>query len=184
MPKDIRDILKEAQSNSRELKKSHRERFEERLTKIHKPKNKNYFFLKIAASIVVLIGIGYFTFFNNAESNGQQIEEPKITNLSSVSPEMKQIENYYLTAINYEMASIEFSNENKAILDTYLEKIAMLSNQYTQLTAELAETGINEKIINALIDNLQFRLQILLELKDSINEMKTPTTIENENSTI
>jgi hypothetical protein len=48
----------------------------------------------------------------------------------------------------------------------------------------LTEKEINEKTINALITNLQLRLQLLLELKDTIQEMKTPKTIKNENTTI
>ncbi len=183
MPKDIREILKEAQ-NSKELNEKHRQRFEQRLQQLRTPKKKNYFFLKMAVSIVVLLSVGYFSLVNKPIGVEQQIVEPKITNLSSISPEMKQIENYYLTAINYEMASIEQTPKNKVVLDKYLEKIAELTNQYKQLTIDLTQKEINEKTINALIDNLQLRLQILLELKDTINEMKTPKTIKNETTTI
>jgi len=184
MPKDIRDILKEAQSNSRELKKGHRVRFEERLTELHTLKKRNYFFLKVAASVAIIFSIGYFSLFNKSDDIEQQTGTPQITNLSSISPEMKQIEDYYVTAINYEMASIESTSESKVILDAYLKKISDLSDAYAKLNSDLIEKGINEKTINALIDNLQLRLQILLELKDIINEMKASKSIENETTTI
>jgi hypothetical protein len=184
MPKDIREILKEAQKNPKELKENHRQRFEQRLQQLHKPKKKNYFFLKVAASLVMLLSIGYFSFFNKPVNVEQQIVEPKITSLSSVSPEMQKIENYYLAAINYEISSLEETPENKKILEDYLDKIGKLDADYKRLNNELSEKGINEKTINNLITNLQLRLQLLLQLKDQLFELRTSKTIKNENNTI
>ncbi len=184
MPKDIRGILKEAQTNSKELKENHRLRFEQRLQQLHEPKKKNYFFLKVAASLVVLLSIGYFSFFNKPTDIEQQIVEPRITNLSSISPEMQKVESYYLAAINYEIVSLEITPENKEVLDNYLSKIGKLTEDYKRLNNELSEKGINEKTINSLITNLQLRLQILLQLKDTLNEMIISKNIENEDTTI
>jgi len=184
MPKDLRDILKEAQ-NSKELKANHRQRFEERLQQMHTPKKKpNFFFLKIAASIVVLVSVGYFVLNSNSAEIDAPIETTEIVNLSSVSPEMKQIEDYYTGAINYEIASLEITPENQAILDDYLDKIGKLDEDYKRLNKELSKKGIDEKIVNAMVTNLQLRLQLLLQLKDTLNEMKTSKNKENENATI
>ena len=184
MPKDIRDILKEEQG-SIELKENHRQRFEERLQQLHKPKKKsNFFFLKIAASIMLVVSAGYFAFNSNPIEVESPIEATKIVDLNSVSPEMKQIEDYYLTAINYEIAGLQTTPENQAILDDYLDKIGKLTYDYTRLNREISEKGINEKIVNAMITNLQLRLQLLLQLKDTLNEMKTSKNKENENATI
>ncbi len=184
MPKDLREILKEAQ-NSRELKVNHRDRFENRLKGLHKTKKKSSFlFLKVAASIILLLGVGYFMQDNNPTEILHPEESAEIMNLSSVSPEMRQIEDYYVTAINYEIASLEITPENQTILDDYLEKIGKLTDDYERLNSELSKNGINEKTINALITNLQLRLQLLLQLKDTLNEMKTSKNEENENTTI
>ena len=129
-----------------------------------------------------MISLGYF--FSQQEDVKSQTQEVKVVDLGSVSPEMKQIENYYLTAINYEMASIEPNDENKVVLDTYLKKIAELTAEYKQLSIDLTEKEINEKTVNALINNLQLRLQLLLDLKDTINEMNTSKKIKNEKITV
>ena len=183
MPKDLREILKEAQ-NSRELKTNHRERFEDRLKGLHKTKKSpSFFFLKVAASIALILSVGYFMI----NTGPIEIVEPEIetnVSLSTVSPEMKQIENYYVTAINYEIASLEITPENQTILDDYLEKIGKLTDDYERLNTELSKNGVNEKTVNALITNLQLRLQLLLQLKDTLNEMKTSKNEENENNTI
>jgi len=185
MPKDIRDILKEAKG-SRDLDKNHRLRFEERLQQLHKPKKKsNFFFLKVAATIMLVASIGYFSLpISPVDVESQPVTTTPITSLSSVSPEMKQIEDYYVTAINYELSSIEITPENQEILDDYLEKIGKLTDDYTRLNKEISEKGINEKTVNAMITNLQLRLQLLLQLKDTLNEMKTLKNKENEATTI
>lgn len=185
MPKSIKDILKENKINHKELKENHRQRFEQRLNKLHQPKKKHYFFLKVAASIIVLLSVGYFSFFNNNKINVDELPiEPKITGLSSVSPEMQKIENFYLTAISYEIASLEETPQNKKILEDYLDKIGKLDADYNRLNNELSKKGVNVKVINNLITNLQLRLQLLLQLNDQLNELKTSNTINNENNTI
>ena len=182
MPRDIRDILKEGSANSKELNRGHRARFEERLVQLQQPKNKNFSFLKIAASILLLFSVGYFALHSNEVKESTPINMTEATSLSTISPEMKQIENYYVAAINYEIASLEISDENQVILDEYLGKIGKLTEDYQRLNTELIKNGVNERTVNALITNLQLRLQILLQLKDKLNEIKTSK--KNENITI
>ena len=180
MPKDIRDILKENSGKGLELPEDHKAKFEGRLQKLHAPRVRNYIFLKIAATILIIVSIGYLALFHQPTDGINSSEELSIVDLGTVSPEMKQIENYYLTAINYEMASLEVNPEAKEVLDQYLEKISELTKAYRQLNMDLSQNGINEKSINALINNLQLRLQLLLELKDTMNEIKTSKITNNE----
>ena len=181
MPKDIRAILKENSGRGIELSEDHKTNFEVRLQKLHTPKFRNYFFLKIAASILIIVSIGYMAIIHQPTDDiKNSSQNSSIVDLGTVSPEMKQIENYYLTAINYEIASLEVNPEAKEVLDQYLEKISELTKAYKQLNIDLTQNGINEKTINALITNLQLRLQLLLELKDIINEIKTSKITNNE----
>ena len=55
--------------------------------------------------------------------------------------------------------------------DGYLAKLEDLNNEYNRLTNELIQTGPNEQTVNALIDNLKFRLNLLYRLKDKLNEL-------------
>lgn len=182
MPKDLRDIIKEAQQKELNMPENHRQRFEDRLEVLNKPKKRNtFFFLKIAASLLVLVGLGYAVLGNNSQTQLEELPQEEITSLGSISPEMQKVENYYITAINYELASLEQTPENKELLDTYLDKVGKLSKDYKRLTKELSESGLQEKTINALITNLQLQLQLLVQLKDEINDLKMP---KNENATI
>lgn len=180
MLKDIKDILKEDSTEKLELPLNHRQRFENKLQKSVPRKRKSYLFLKIAASILVLLSVSYFLIQNNIETT---TIDNKI-DLAEISPELKQIESNYETAINYEMLGIEATEDNKEILDNYLEKVSSLSEEYKILSKKLITDDINENIVNALINNLQLRLQLLLELKDKLKELKSNKTIQNETNTI
>ncbi len=188
MPRDIREILNDASAQELELPKDHKQRFEQRLEALHKKeKRSSFFFLKIAASLVVLIGLGYAILNSSIPSNNESVSDSQtetFTSLGAISPEMQKVENYYMSAINFELASLEKTPENQQLLDDYLEKIGKLDDDYKRLNESLASEGINEKTINALITNLQLRLQLLLQLKDQLNELQTRNDIKNENATI
>lgn len=182
MPKDLRELFKNEPMQSNGLSKKHRKNFEAKLQKeLHGSKNNYNQFLKIAASFLVIVGLGssLFYFSNNTIEESQEVA--KIESLGSISPELKNIENYYLASINIEISNLQKNPKNNALLDGYLEKIGELTQEYKTLTNELNTEGVNEKTINALIDNLQLRLKLLYQLKEQLNELKKLNKTENEN---
>ena len=53
-----------------------------------------------------------------------------------------------------------------------MEKLSLLNDEQKVLQEELNEIGPNEQTITAMIDNLQFRLKLLYQLKEKLNELK------------
>ena len=185
MSKDIREIMKKYKNEDVSLSANHRNKFQERLLQeVHqKPKKRNLRWLQIAASIVLIlsVSIGYF--------NTETLEEIPVTSakeisLGSLSPELKSIENYYVNSINYEISNLDVNEKNKEILDGYLAKIGELTTEYKSLTTELNTKGVNDEMINALINNLQLRLQLLQRLKKQLNELKNLNSKQNETQNI
>lgn len=172
MSKDIRKLTRNFQEDTIGLSENHEEKFSKRITQEFPKKKKSYQWIYAAATIVLFIGFGikFYVTKNATTSTDSKIE---IIALGTISPEMKKIENYYLTAINYEMASLEVTSENKALLDEYLEKMGKLTIDYKRLNHQLENKGINNKTINALITNLQLRLQLLIQLKDQVNNIQS-----------
>ncbi len=198
MAQDIRDMFREEDpGNGEKLVKGHQQRFEARLDKeFPKQKENNFYFLKIAAILVVALGVG-FVFWNNSDSTAAdteivdvpvQVEEeegeviPENTfQLSDVSPEFKKIETYYLAGINMELAKLEVTNDNKALIDAFMLQLAELDKEYKRLNAELNVSGPNEQTVEAMIANLQLRLELLMKLKNKLNEIKQSKNKNNEN---
>ena len=132
-----------------------------------------------AASIVVLFGLG-ITFYPKNSTEVKEDKPVKEVSLGSLSPELKSIESYYVNSINYEISNLDVNENNKEILDGYLAKISELSTEYKSLTKELNTKGVNDELINALINNLQLRLQLLQRLKKQLNELKQLNSKQNE----
>jgi SMC interacting uncharacterized protein involved in chromosome segregation len=65
------------------------------------------------------------------------------------------------------------SNENKDIVDSFMDQLSELNDEYELLTLELNEMGPNDQTITALIENLQLRLQLLKRLKKKLNQLKS-----------
>jgi len=176
---ELRKKIQEINFESKmSLSKNHRSKFNNKLNKrLHKKLICTRVIFKIAASVVILLGLTYFIKggFNNTN---QVVERPSLT-INELSPELGKIESYYTTAINYELANLPISDENNTLIKNYLAKVETLSNHYKNLNIQLLKGDFSEAVINDLINNLQMRLQLLLELKTQLNKTKTT---KNENN--
>ncbi len=193
MGQDLKELFaKEKKEDKRIMKPGHEDRFlsklEESLPDLkletaHKSKPKPFPWLPIAASIVVLLGLtAYFVFgtdktIENSDTvitdKGNESEQRQSISLGDLSPDLKKIERYYVTNINLELSGLEFTGENKAIVDSYMARLSELDKEYKKLTVELNAVGPNDDTINALIQNLQLRLQLLQKLKSKLNQLKS-----------
>ena len=177
MSKDIREILKNKSVDNAKLSTNHRQRFQQKMMEeLHdkSSEKKTFQWLYAAASIVILLGLG-ITFYSSENINTPINNIPKTISLGNVSPELKTIESYYINTINYELSQLELTDDTKEFFDGYFAKIGELTNEYKSLTEELNKKGINDNTINALIGNLQLRLQLLKRMQKQLNELKNPT---------
>ena len=185
MSKDIREIMKNYKNEEASLSTNHRNKFQDRLMQeIHEqPKKRNFRWLQVAASVLIIVSLA-IAYFTKDVTGGNNIDDTPVINkdisLGSLSPELKSIESYYTNSINYEISNLESNDENKEILDGYLAKISELTTEYKSLTQELNTKGVNDEIINALINNLQLRLQLLQRLKKQLNDLKKLNSKQNE----
>lgn len=181
MPKDIRKMLENYAEKSSELSANHNQRFEEKLFKeLHsteKKKRSVIQWLSIAASIALLVTLGIK--FITIEPSIEKPVEKKLT-LGSISPDLNTIETYYINNINSTLSELEVTEENKELLNDYLNKIGELTKEYKSLTEELNTKGVNDQTIDALISNLRLRLQLLQRLKKQLNDFKKLNLKQNE----
>lgn len=190
MGQDIKDLLKKEQLHIQKgLSDGHEARFLERLeealpiVETEDQTNKSSFSIyKIAAAIVLIISLGglaYKQLEPKPELPDEKVvhtdtkkEESSLKTLGDVSPDLKKIEDYYVASINYELTQVEVSEIGKQLFQNYMDKLAILNDEHKVLQQELTDIGPNEKTINAMIDNLQFRLKLLYQLKEKLNELK------------
>lgn len=174
MAQDIKELLKQELTHE-VMPKGHEARFMEKLD-ANFPKNQpsKFYWLNIAASIVIVLGVGYSSYnhFNPTEPISIPNEVVETKTLGDVSPNLKKVEDYYLASINLELSKLKYTPETKSLFDGYLARLDELNKEYERLNMELTESGPNELTINALIDNLKFRLNLLYRLKEQLNSLK------------
>lgn len=182
MAQDIRKLFENEQKVGKDkMPQGHEARFLQKLDRELpvQPKRSLFTFLNIAASVVILIGLsfGAMEFIGSEgetkgiEVAGTETESP----LGKLSPELKKVEDYYLASINLELSKMEITPETKELFDGYLLRLGELNKEYALLAEELTQSGPTEQTINASIDNLKLRLNLMLRLKEKLKELNNET---------
>ena len=184
--KIILDNLKEL--NDFEPKDGHFERFQ---AKLNKQKKKKIITLnlvwKVAAAVVfVLLAVNQANiYFSPDKQNNILSESNSEFSLASVSPEYKEVEFYYTNAIsvglnqwNSLMADGFISKEEQDLMDT---ELADFEVRFKNLQIDLAANPNDERVINAMLEYYQAKLDIINMIVNKLQEVKQQKTNSHEN---
>ena len=184
MARDIRKMLKNYSPETSKLSEGHEERFETLLAASfsEKKNNTSFFWLKIAAVGILLLSLGYFGYHQLsgdskvnpviADTSDEAENNARYFTLGDISPDLKKVEDFYVTGINVQLASLQITDENKDLFDGYMLRMRELDKEYGLLNKEMNEKGPSEATVSALIDNLKLRLELLFKLKNKLKELK------------
>ncbi|MGS2763957.1 hypothetical protein [Sinomicrobium sp. M5D2P9] len=188
--KDIRELLEKGYRETDGIPEGHEERFLARLNselpekKVRRLNLSGGQVWKIAASFLIVGGVAAILFYGMQQEKGGIEDSPVVTgtgnpvndvnriSLGDLSPDLKKVEEYYVTAINWEISQVEIDEENRQLFDEYMARLGELNGEYQALSRELNDIGPNEQTVVALIDNLKMRLQLLYRLKEKLQELK------------
>lgn len=184
MSQDLREMFKNSDTEiDQSMKDGHEQRFMKRMEmELPVAKGPSFPWFKIAASLIILIGLGTYVFmnWNNPEpiktsivDKNKPVPEDKGISLGDLSLDLKKVEDYYMVSINLELSQLEISDRNKTLIDSFMERLEELNLEYKKLNTELNEIGPNDQTITALIKNLQLRLQLLHKLRDKLKELQS-----------
>jgi hypothetical protein len=100
--------------------------------------------------------------------------------LGDVSPQYKEVENYYIHQVNLvesEITTIDISGnpEQKEMLK---KEMGSMDSVYIQLQKELKANPNDERIINAMIAHYQTKLEVMSYIVNQLKEIRN----ENQNS--
>ena len=129
-------------------------------------------YLLRAAVVTILVTLSSLWIWDNFIRS-----EKDMMALGDVSPEYKEVENYYVHQVNMmegELNNLDFgvNPEQKSMLENELNS---MDSVYIQLQKELKVNPNDERIINAMIEHYQTKVDIMNYI---IGQLKT---IRNEN---
>jgi hypothetical protein len=97
--------------------------------------------------------------------------------LGDVSPQYREVENYYIHQVNMmesEISTVNFT-DNPEQQDVLKREMKSMDSVYVQLQKELKANPDDERIINAMIEHYQTKLEVMTYI---VNQLKS---IRNEN---
>jgi hypothetical protein len=152
----------------------HFNRFEAKLNNQKSGKNRYKIITTIVAAASVILFIGIWIGNQQAQKGLQ---------LASVSAEMQESQNYFVSVIQKELHVIENerNKDTEQLISDGLNQLHKLEQQYNILTFELKENAEDKRIIYAMILNFQQRIEVLQSLLQQIENVKQLKTPDNEN---
>ena len=175
--------------NDFEPKEGHFERFQAKLNVQQKKKKITLNLVwKVAAAVVfVLLAVNQANIYFSPDKQNQILSNDKSDfSLASVSPEYKEVEFYYTNAINVGlnkwnvlMADGYISTEEQELMDTELSDF---ETRYKTLQTDLAANPNDERVINAMLEYYQSKLEIINMIVNKLQEVKQQKNNNNEMS--
>ena len=106
--------------------------------------------------------------------------------LADVSPQMEETQSFFVSTIRQEIENINLkrNDDNQQIIDDAFLQLNKLEENYKNLTVELDNSNKDKRIIYAMINNFQQRIEILQTLLQQLDELKQLKTINQDEKII
>jgi hypothetical protein len=175
--KSIEDIIRNNKDffDDAEPSTGHLERFNRKLEKrfqVNTIKRSIVPYLLKAAVVTLLITLSSLWTWDHFIRTGSS----RMT-LGQVSPQYKEVENYYVHQVNLmegEIVNVDLKN-NPAQKTMLMKEMKSMDSTYVSLQKELKANPTDERIINAMIEHYQTKLEVMTYI---VNQLKT---IRNDN---
>lgn len=174
----LEDIIKKERSvfDDREPSDGHFERFSFKLaTRLHAGTAKRSIlpYLLKAAVVTLLITLSsLWTFDHFVRPN----LKTKMT-LSEVSPEYREVESYYVQQVNFmenEFSSLGLSTPEQK--EALTKEMISMDSVYTELQKDLRANPNDQRIIDAMINHYQTKIEVMSYILEQLKEIKAETT--------
>ena len=106
--------------------------------------------------------------------------------LGQVSPQYKEVESYYLHQVNMmegEIVNVDLKNnpEQKELL---IKEMKSMDSVYVSLQKELKVNPNDERIINAMIEHYQTKLEVMTYIVNQLKTMRNDNNNKTENEKV
>lgn len=136
------------------------------------------FVLKVAASIIIVMGVGFFVYVRN--------EKKQPLDYASINPAYAKQQMHYTSLVESKRSELRsLTQDDPEMYKEFSAELAKMDSTYKKLNAELANSPNRELVLQAMIRNLQAQTEVLnqqLNVIQHYNQMKKEQ--ENENKSI
>lgn len=136
-------------------------------------KKTNKWLMRIAAAVIIMLGVGgLISILDGGKSGGDIAEDQssqktveEIETLPFMDSEMEEVEQYYMTQVSMKQKElVDYEVDEELLLE-----VELLKEEFEALKIEMGQAADPAKVVEAMIENYQMRLEIL---KDILQEMR------------
>jgi hypothetical protein len=183
--KNIEDIIRENRGlfEEREPIEGHLERFNWKLEKrLHSNATRRSIvpYLLRAAVVTVLVTLSSLWTWDHF------IRTDRGMTLGDVSPQYKEVENYYVHQVSFmegELKNADFGNNPAQKLEMKKE-LKSMDSTYTQLQKELKANPNDERIITAMIEHYQAKVEVMSYIVSQLKTIRKDNQNKHENGKV
>jgi hypothetical protein len=136
------------------------------------------FVLKVAASVIIVMGIGFGIYIQSQKGT-------KGVDLAAINPEYAQQQVHYASLVETKLTELKSASKNDPQLyKEFSAEIAKMDSTYKKLNNDLVTSPNQERVLRAMIRNLQIQTEVLtqqLNVIEQFNQMKKEQNNETKN---
>ena len=126
------------------------------------------FVLRVAATVIVVMGISFYFYMRN--------EKKGAIDLAAINPEYAQQQVQYTSQIVSKRNELKsLAKSDPQMYKEFSDEIAQMDSTYKELSSDLITSPNQERVLHAMIKNLQIQTQVLnqqLKVIEQMNNMK------------
>jgi hypothetical protein len=160
MEQDLRKLFENDEFPTKKLPENHVDEFAQKLQQqAPKKKSLGLFIARIAASIAILVTVGYFV-LTSVEAQPTTLQK-----------QVAEIEESYLKQINQEWQTFVNTANDPELVTYYGKRLNRLKEDYDEISKQFNKEPNSILILEELIANLQKRLELLKNIQEHIQEI-------------
>lgn len=126
------------------------------------------FVLRVAASVIVIMGVCFALYLRNGKNQGVQ--------LADINPTYAKQQMHYASLVQTKRTELKsMAKTDPQLYKEFSTEIARMDSAYTSLKNDLATSPNQERTLRAMIRNLQIQTEVLnqqLSVIEQFNELK------------
>ena len=135
------------------------------------------FVLRVAAIVVVVMGVGFSIYLKTSK--------PAAINLAAINPEYAKQQVQYTSLIETKRTELkELTKSDPQLYEEFSGEIVKMEASYKKLSKDLATSPNQERVLRAMIRNLQIQTEVLnqqLQVIEQFNDIKNGQKNETKN---
>lgn len=158
MKRDIRELFKTNEEDKMSLPDGHRVEFLDKLEVQGKDKKSRGLWLRVAAVIAFGLTVGFSLLY----------KDPIKTATSPIVAQIEQVEAEYLKDIETEWNEFVSLTDDAHLIERFRNRLDDLDTDYNELSKAFLDNTNDIITVEALVNNLKTRLQILKDIQEHI----------------